>query len=101
MATLRKHKAIVFGSDEDIKQEVEFKFDYYSVAKWSSLIRLNNANTIFVTNLEVVTPLTIEPSDLQQDLTVSIAGIVNEEEEDVKVDCLIEFKIQLQLKATA
>jgi hypothetical protein len=87
----RKHTASIFGPDEDIKQEVEFKFEYDAVRKW-----FGERSTIFVTSLEVVTPINIEATDLQTDLEVRIAEILGEDPRDIRTDCLIEFKIQLK-----
>jgi hypothetical protein len=91
---MKKHIATIYGSDQDIKQELEFTFEYYAVRKW-----FGERSTIFITSIEVLTPLNIESSDLQHDLEIRIAEILAEHPEDIRTECLIEFK--LQLKATA
>jgi hypothetical protein len=94
MKKTTRHLATIYGNEEDIKQEVEFTFEYYAVRKW-----FGERSTIFITSIEVLTPLNIESSDLQTDLEVRIAEILGERPEDIRTECLIEFK--LQLKATA
>jgi hypothetical protein len=79
--------AKIFQSPEE-SQEVMISFDAHKIKKF-----FGNKSTVFVRECNVIEPLTILPSDIQTDLTVAIAEIMMESENDIRFECLIEYQV--------
>lgn len=70
--------------DKENAQKVLIVYDYYSVKKW-----LGSAGnqTNFIVLVELLEPLTIEPSDLDEDIKVSIAEAIGQPPYDMVWHC--------------
>lgn len=84
-------KASIFGKDEDDGQQVWMEFEYFT--GWNTPDKLVDADMNYhVDFCKLLTPLTVKPSDLVEDITVAVATALGEEPKNIYIECDIEVE---------
>lgn len=86
--TYMKLLAVVFAGPEE-KQEVTVHVVYQMFSKF-----FGERSNVFIQECRIEQQLALTPNDLNGDIERAVAAMLNEREQDVTMDCTVEYKVK-------